>query len=85
MSSTFLNTLEVENYGRFYDPTKIVFDKRISVVVLGASQGKSTLVNALDYLSEAILEGNIRNRWLNFCRTYVNRPKNFIRIRSFLR
>ncbi len=84
MSSITLRMIELENYGRFYDTAKLILKDRITAVVLGASCGKSTFASALEFLTEAVLEGNIKNSELNICRTFVDKPKNFVRIEILL-
>lgn len=84
MSSITLRMIELENYGRFYDTAKLILKDRITAVALGASCGKSTFASALEFLTEAVLEGNIKNSELNICRTFVDKPKNFVRIEILL-
>ena len=84
MNRTFLRAIEIENYGKFYEPAVMHFNDRLTTMVLGASKGKSTFVNALEFLSEAVLDGNIKNRWSNVCKTFVNKPKNFMRVEIVL-
>ena len=84
MSKITIKTIEVENYGCFYDTAVLNFDSRISAVSLGSGAGKSTFVNALMLLCDAVIDGSISYNALNYCRTYVNKPKGFCRVEILL-
>ena len=84
MSRITIKTIEVENYGCFYDTAILNFDSRISAVSLGSGAGKSTFVNALEQLSDAVIDGKISYNTMNYCRTYVNKPKGFCRVEILL-
>jgi len=78
MSCVTLRSIRVENFGRFYDPAELIFNDRISTVVLEQSKGKTTIVNALEFLSEIVLEGRIKCSYLNYCNTYPEKSKGFV-------
>ena len=80
MSSITLRMLEVENFGRFYDTTRLIFEEKSSAVVLGVAQGKSTLVDSLEFLSRAVLDGKIYNSFLNVSKMHINKPKKATRV-----
>ena len=80
MSNVTLRMIEVENYGRFYDTASLSFDDRLTAVSLKPSEGKTTFVNAIEDLSSVVIEGTVKKQVLNYCRTYINKPKSFVRI-----
>jgi len=84
MSKISLKLIEIENYGRFYDTAALNFDSRISMIALGSGAGKSTFVNALEQLSDAVIDGKINYNAMNYCRTFVNKPKGFCRVEILL-
>ena len=67
MSSVSLKTIEIENFGRFYDSARLEFNSTVNAVIMGASQGKTTFINALEYLSKIVLDGFDENHLPNFC------------------
>lgn len=84
MSGISLKMIEIENFGRFYDPARLEFDNVVSDIVMGASQGKTTFVNALECLSQLALNGSSKDiRW-NFCKSCPENPKDFVRIEILL-
>lgn len=84
MSRITIKSIEIENYGRFYNTAVLNFDSRISTVSLGSGAGKSTFVNALEQLSDAVIDGKINYNTMNYCRTFVNKPKGFCRVEILL-